>query len=129
MIHIRWCCIDRLRPPDFTGTNVSQFMRQLESGVTDEGLEEPVVRLIEAIARTLVDKPEEVSVRATSGEMGTLLRLRVDPTDVAKVIGEQGRTARSLRTILRAVSVKLGHRFSLEIDGGIEANPHLVALD
>lgn len=97
--------------------------------MTDEGLEEPVVRLLEAIARTLVDKPEEVSVRATSGEMGTLLRLHVDPMDVAKVIGAQGRTARSLRTILRAVSVKLGHRFFLEIDGGIEANPHLVALD
>jgi len=73
------------------------------------------VELITAIARSLVDKPEEVSVGATSNETGTVLRLRVDPTDVGKVIGKQGRTARSLRTILGAVSVKLHHRYSLEI--------------
>ena len=74
-----------------------------------------VVELVAAIARSLVDKPEEVSVNATSNEAGTVLRLRVDPTDVGKVIGKQGRTARSLRTILGAVSVKLHHRYSLEI--------------
>ena len=73
------------------------------------------MELITAIARSLVDKPEEVSVGATSNETGTVLRLRVDPTDVGKVIGKQGRTARSLRTILGAVSVKLHHRYSLEI--------------
>ena len=73
------------------------------------------MELITAIARSLVDKPEEVSVNAASSEAGTVLRLRVDPTDVGKVIGKQGRTARSLRTILGAVSVKLHHRYSLEI--------------
>ncbi len=73
------------------------------------------MELITAIARSLVDKPAEVSVNATSNETGTVLRLRVDPTDVGKVIGKQGRTARSLRTILGAVSVKLHHRYSLEI--------------
>ena len=73
------------------------------------------MELITAIAQSLVDKPAEVSVNATSNETGTVLRLRVDPTDVGKVIGKQGRTARSLRTILGAVSVKLHHRYSLEI--------------
>lgn len=73
------------------------------------------MELITAIARSLVDKPEEVSVGATTNETGTVLKLRVDPTDVGKVIGKQGRTARSLRTILGAVSVKLHHRYSLEI--------------
>lgn len=77
--------------------------------------EPSAVELITAIARSLVDKPEEVSVSAASNETGTVLRLRVDPTDVGKVIGKQGRTARSLRTILGAVSVKLHHRYSLEI--------------
>jgi hypothetical protein len=68
--------------------------------VADSIPEYSVVELVAAIARSLVDKPEEVSVNATSNEAGTVLRLRVDPTDVGKVIGKQGRTARSLRTIL-----------------------------
>jgi hypothetical protein len=82
----------------------------LESSAEPSALE-----LISAIARSLVDKPEAVSVNDTSNEAGTVLRLRVDPSDVGKVIGKQGRTARSLRTILGAVSVKLHHRYSLEI--------------
>jgi len=83
--------------------------------MSESSAEPSAVELITAIARSLVDKPEEVSVGATSNETGTVLRLRVDPTDVGKVIGKQGRTARSLRTILGAVSVKLHHRYSLEI--------------
>jgi hypothetical protein len=83
--------------------------------MSESSAEPSAVELITAIARSLVDKPQEVSVGATSNETGTVLRLRVDPTDVGKVIGKQGRTARSLRTILGAVSVKLHHRYSLEI--------------
>jgi predicted RNA-binding protein YlqC (UPF0109 family) len=71
--------------------------------------------LMGEIARSLVDKPEEVSVKSSPHEGGTVLHLRVDPSDVGKIIGKQGRTARSLRTILGAVSVKLHHRYSLEI--------------
>ena len=73
------------------------------------------VELISEIARSLVDKPEAVSVKETAHEGGTALHLTVDPSDVGKVIGKQGRTARSLRTILGAVSVKVHHRYSLEI--------------
>ncbi len=83
--------------------------------MSESSAEPSADELIKAIALSLVDKPEEVSVCATSNETGTVLRLRVDPTDVGKVIGKQGRTARSLRTILGAVSVKLHHRYSLEI--------------
>ena len=84
-------------------------------GMSDSSVEPSAVELIAAIARSLVDKPEAVSVQETSNDAGTVLRLRVDPSDVGKIIGKQGRTARSLRTILGAVSVKLHHRYSLEI--------------
>ena len=83
--------------------------------MSEHSSEPSAVELIGEIARSLVDKPEEVSVKATPQEGGTALYLRVDPSDVGKVIGKQGRTARSLRTILSAVSVKLHHRYSLEI--------------
>jgi predicted RNA-binding protein YlqC (UPF0109 family) len=73
------------------------------------------VELIDTIARSLVDQPASVSVRSESRGDGTVLYLHVDPSDVGKVIGKQGRTARSLRTILSAVSVKLHHRYGLEI--------------
>lgn len=71
--------------------------------------------LVEHIAKALVDKPEEVSVNAIEGEQSVVLELRVAPSDLGKVIGRQGRTARSLRTILNAAGMKLHKRFSLEI--------------
>ncbi|MGA3325728.1 MAG: KH domain-containing protein [Terriglobia bacterium] len=71
--------------------------------------------LIEAIAKALVDNPEQVSVRAVEGEQVTVLELRVHPSDLGKVIGKQGRTARSIRTILNASGMKLKKRFTLEI--------------
>jgi hypothetical protein len=71
--------------------------------------------LIEAIAKALVDNPDQVSVRAVEGEQVTVLELRVHPSDLGKVIGKQGRTARSIRTILNASGMKLKKRFTLEI--------------
>ncbi|HET9400720.1 MAG TPA: KH domain-containing protein [Candidatus Acidoferrales bacterium] len=71
--------------------------------------------LVEAIAKALVDKPDEVQVRAVEGEQVTVLELRVDPTDLGKVIGRQGRTAKSIRTILGAAGMKLKKRLTLEI--------------
>ncbi len=84
-----------------------------------------VVELIAVIARALVDKPDEVSVAATLTDDGTTLLLRVDPSEVGKVIGKQGRTARSLRTLLGAISVKLKHQYSLEIVEGVEPHPSI----
>jgi len=71
--------------------------------------------LIEAIAKALVDNPEQVSVRAVEGEQVTVLELHVHPSDLGKVIGKQGRTARSIRTILNAAGMKLKKRFTMEI--------------
>ena len=71
--------------------------------------------LVEDIAKALVDIPEEVSVREVSGEQVTVLELKVAPSDLGKVIGKQGRTARSVRTILGAAGMKLNRRFTLEI--------------
>jgi uncharacterized protein len=72
-------------------------------------------QLIEDIAKALVDIPEEVAVREVSGEQVTVLELKVAQSDLGKVIGKQGRTARSIRTILGAAGMKLNRRFTLEI--------------
>jgi predicted RNA-binding protein YlqC (UPF0109 family) len=71
--------------------------------------------LIEQIAKALVDEPEQVAVRSVDGEQVTVLELRVSPNDLGKVIGKQGRTARSIRTILGAAGMKLKKRYTLEI--------------
>ncbi len=71
--------------------------------------------LVEEIAKALVDEPEHVQVNAVDGEQTTVLELRVAPNDLGKVIGKQGRTARSIRTILGAASMKLKKRYTLEI--------------
>jgi predicted RNA-binding protein YlqC (UPF0109 family) len=74
-----------------------------------------VKELVTEIAKALVDIPEEVTVREVEGEQVTVLELRVAPTDLGKVIGKQGRTARSIRTLLGAAGMKLNRRFTLEI--------------
>jgi hypothetical protein len=76
---------------------------------------ESMKQLIEDIAKALVDIPEEVQVKELQGEQTTVLELKVAPSDLGKVIGKQGRTARSIRTILGAASMKLNRRFTLEI--------------
>jgi len=74
-----------------------------------------IKELVEDIAKALVDVPEQVAVREVEGEQVTVLELKVAPEDLGKVIGKQGRTARSIRTLLGAVSMKLNSRFTLEI--------------
>ena len=76
---------------------------------------DPIVELVELIAKALVDKPEEVSVRLVEGEQVKVLELSVDPSDLGKVIGKKGRTAKSIRTLLGAAGMKLKKRFTLEI--------------
>ncbi|HEV2521009.1 MAG TPA: KH domain-containing protein [Candidatus Acidoferrales bacterium] len=71
--------------------------------------------LVEAIAKALVDHPEQVQVRSVDGEQVTVLELRVHPEDLGKVIGRQGRTAKSIRTILGAAGMKIRKRLTLEI--------------
>ncbi len=72
-------------------------------------------QLIEDIAKSLVDVPDEVVVSTVDGEQVTVIELKVAPGDLGKVIGKQGRTARSIRTILGAAGMKLNRRYTLEI--------------
>ncbi len=71
--------------------------------------------LITFVSKALVDMPEAVQVTEIVGEQTTVIELKVDKTDLGKIIGKQGRTARSLRTILNAASTKLKKRSVLEI--------------
>jgi predicted RNA-binding protein YlqC (UPF0109 family) len=71
--------------------------------------------LLEAIAKTLVDHPEKVRVRAVQGQVVTILELRVHPEDVGRVIGHNGRIAKALRTSLGAAGRKLQKRVTVEI--------------
>ena len=71
--------------------------------------------LIDFVSRKLVDLPEGVEVNEVEGEQTTVIELKVDKSDLGKVIGKQGRTARALRTILNAASTKLKKRSVLEI--------------
>lgn len=71
--------------------------------------------LVEQIAQALVDTPAEVKVTPVEDGDATVLELRVAQADLGKVIGKQGRTAKSIRTILGAASMKLKKRYVLEI--------------
>ena len=71
--------------------------------------------LVEAIAKALVDYPDQVQVRAIEGKEVTIFELRVAPSDTGKIIGRQGRTVDAMRGILNAVGAKLRKRFVLEI--------------
>jgi uncharacterized protein len=71
--------------------------------------------LIEYIAKALVDNPDEVKVTEVEGEVTSVVELRVAKSDLGKVIGKEGRTARAMRTLLTASSTKLKKRAVLEI--------------
>ncbi|MCX5718882.1 MAG: KH domain-containing protein [Nitrospirae bacterium] len=71
--------------------------------------------LVERMAKSLVDMPEEVIVNEVVGEKTTVFELRVAQSDLGKVIGKQGKTARAMRTILSASGTKMGKRCVLEI--------------
>ena len=78
--------------------------------------------LVEHLAKQLVDHPDEVSVRQSTGgrggegsEQGDLYELSVNPDDLGHVIGRQGRTARAIRSVVRAAAAKQGHRAQVEI--------------
>ncbi len=72
-------------------------------------------QLIEDIATALVDKPEDVEVNVADRDQMTVVELKVAPGDLGKVIGKQGRTARSIRTILGAAGTKVNRRHTLDI--------------
>lgn len=74
------------------------------------------------IIRQLVDNPDDVSVERTIDEKGVLLALTVNPADLGRVIGKNGATAQSVRTLLRALGAKNNARYNFKIvDNGREA--------
>jgi predicted RNA-binding protein YlqC (UPF0109 family) len=75
----------------------------------------PLKDLIQTIAVELVDQRDQVQVTEIVGEHNSVIELRVAKEDIGKVIGRDGRTAQSMRTILTAVSTKLGRRAHLDI--------------
>jgi uncharacterized protein len=106
--------------------NPSSALRRFKRQVQQEGIiknmkerslwvRRAMKELIEQIATALVDNPEQISVRPIEGEQTTVFELRVAQSDLGKVIGKQGRTANSIRTIISAAGMKLKKRFTLEI--------------
>ncbi|MPM54734.1 hypothetical protein SDC9_101514 [bioreactor metagenome] len=71
--------------------------------------------LLAYIARSLVEKPDAVTVTELPGDEETVLELRVDPGDMGKVIGRQGRVAKEIRTLVRSVSQRQGKKVTVEI--------------
>jgi len=74
-----------------------------------------LAELIDYIARALVDEPEDVQVDAIDGDRAIILELSVAQSDLGKVIGKDGRTARAMRTLLSATSARMRRRAILDI--------------
>lgn len=70
---------------------------------------------VEYVVKALVDRPDDVKSERTVDEMGVLITLKVNPQDLGQVIGRQGQTAKSLRTLLRVVGAKNHARVNLKI--------------
>ena len=71
--------------------------------------------LVEIIAKSLVDNPEEVHVNEIQGEQGLILELRVAPEDMGKVIGKQGRIAKAIRSVVKAAAAKEERKVIVDI--------------
>ena len=71
--------------------------------------------LLVYIAQNLVEHPQTVDVQETEADGNVVLELRVDPSDMGKVIGRQGRIAKEIRTLMRAVAQRQGKKVSVEI--------------
>ncbi len=81
------------------------------------------LQFVEYIVKSLVGKPEAVTIKRTIDEKGVLLELTVDPEDLGRVIGKRGATAQSLRTLLRALGTKNDARYNLKIVDNGEPRP------
>lgn len=71
--------------------------------------------LVEYIAKSLVDSPNEVSVNEIEGSQSLIIELKVAPDDMGKIIGKQGRIAKALRTLVKAAATKENKRVIIEI--------------
>jgi predicted RNA-binding protein YlqC (UPF0109 family) len=92
---------------------------------------QPDQQFLEYVIKALVDNPDQVKVVRTVDEMGVLLTLDVSAADMGKIIGRQGNTAKSIRTILRVVGMKNNSRVNLKINepvGGLKSAEHLATV-
>ncbi|HZR84365.1 MAG TPA: KH domain-containing protein [Candidatus Binatia bacterium] len=71
--------------------------------------------LVEMLAKHLVNRPEEVQVRETQGDTASVIELRVASEDLGRIIGKQGRTAKSIRTVVNAAASRINRKVVLEI--------------
>ncbi|MCQ2566241.1 MAG: KH domain-containing protein [Clostridia bacterium] len=75
-----------------------------------------MLALVEVIAKSLVENPEQVEVKETSNDGSAMtIELKVAPSDMGKVIGKQGRIAKALRTVVKAAAVKQNKKVTVEI--------------
>lgn len=85
-------------------------------------------QFIEYVVKALVDYPEQVDCKEVDGERVVVFELRLNPTDVGKVIGKSGRTITAIRTLLTSAAAKSGKRAMLEIiepEGRVRPPPHV----
>jgi predicted RNA-binding protein YlqC (UPF0109 family) len=81
-----------------------------------ESTTDPAVELVALIAKALVDEPDAVDVRMSKGgKAGGVLELSVEESDLGKIIGKKGRTAKSIRTVLNSFGEKRKRRYALDI--------------
>lgn len=80
-----------------------------------KGREKEMKELLEYLAKALVDNPDRVEVTSVEGERSVILQLRVDPSDLGKVIGKNGRIAQAMRTLIKASATKEGRNAIVEI--------------
>lgn len=76
---------------------------------------EETLEMLRNILECLIDQPKDLQIEASVSDQNAVFRVTVSPEDLGKVIGKQGRTARSIRTILGAASMKHGRRYTLDI--------------
>lgn len=85
---------------------------------------EPDKEFVDNVVKAIVDHPDDVKTKRSVDEMGVLIELTVHPEDMGKIIGKEGRTAKSIRTLLRVLGAKNNARVNLKIiepEGGREA--------
>ncbi len=75
-----------------------------------------MTNLVEAIAKSLVDEPQRVSVTQEETSHGKVVTLKVAPDDMGKVIGKQGRIAKALRTVVKAAAIRNNDKVTVEIE-------------
>ena len=91
-------------------------------------MEERDQQFVEYVVKAIVDNPDKVVVKRSVDEMGVLLELGVDPADMGKIIGKEGRTAKAVRTLLRVLGAQNHSRVNLKImepEGGTGGNRHI----